>query len=155
MPTPPTPPDELVAVGARAGPALDRLVLYLTRLVPVLESILRSQRFLLGDRMQGLALDLMEVLVKAQYRKQPRAALGAAFFVNRAGVCGELWAQDQRGRMGMPIEVLEAELLQLPKADRIRVLDRVVASLDTDAALDAAWDAVAAGRDAEAVEGQP
>ena len=35
--------------------------------------------------------------------------------------------------MGMPVEVLEAELLQFPKADRIRVLDRVVASLDADA----------------------
>ena len=52
--------------------------------------------------------------------------------------------------MGMPIEVLESELLQLPKAERIRVLDRVVASLDADAARDAAWDAVAAQRDAEA-----
>jgi len=36
--------------------------------------------------------------------------------------------------VGTPVEVLEAELLQLPKADRIRVLDRVVASLDADAA---------------------
>jgi Putative addiction module component len=52
--------------------------------------------------------------------------------------------------MGKPVEVLEAELLQLPKADRIRVLDRVVASLDADAARDAAWEAVAAQRDAEA-----
>ena len=52
--------------------------------------------------------------------------------------------------MSMPLEVLEAELLQLPKADRIRVLDRVVASLDADAAREAAWDAVAARREAEA-----
>lgn len=52
--------------------------------------------------------------------------------------------------MGTPVEVREAELLQLPKADRIRVLDRVVASLDADAARDAAWDALAARRDAEA-----
>ena len=52
--------------------------------------------------------------------------------------------------MEKPVEVLEAELLQLPKADRIRVLDRVVASLDADAARDAAWDAIAARRDTEA-----
>ena len=52
--------------------------------------------------------------------------------------------------MGTPVEVREAELLQLPKADRIRVLDRAVASLDADAARDAAWDALAARRDAEA-----
>lgn len=52
--------------------------------------------------------------------------------------------------MGIPVEVLEAELLQLAKVDRIRLLDRVVASLHADAARDAAWDAVAARRDAEA-----
>ena len=52
--------------------------------------------------------------------------------------------------MEKPVEVLEAEFLRLPKADRIRVRDRVVASLDDDAAHDAAWDAIAARRDAEA-----
>ena len=52
--------------------------------------------------------------------------------------------------MGIPVEVLESELLQLPKADRIRVLDRVVASLDADVARDAAWEAVAARRDTDA-----
>lgn len=51
--------------------------------------------------------------------------------------------------MVMRVEVLEAELLRLPKADRIRVLDRVVASLDADSARDAAWEAVAAQRDQE------
>ena len=54
--------------------------------------------------------------------------------------------------MGIPVEVLEAELLQLPKVDRIRVLDRVVASLDADAAREAAWDAVASHRDRQAAE---
>lgn len=54
--------------------------------------------------------------------------------------------------MGIPVEVLEAELLQLPKLERIRVLDRVVASLDDYAARDAAWDAVAAERDRQAAE---
>ena len=52
--------------------------------------------------------------------------------------------------MGTPVEVLEAELLQLPKADRLHVLDRVVASLDADAARDAAWDQVASRREADA-----
>ena len=52
--------------------------------------------------------------------------------------------------MGTTVEVLKAELLQLPKADRIRVLDRVVASLDADAARDAAWNTVVAQRDDEA-----
>ena len=52
--------------------------------------------------------------------------------------------------MGMPLEALEAEVLQLRTEDRVRLLDRVVASLDADAAREAAWDAVAARRDASA-----
>ena len=52
--------------------------------------------------------------------------------------------------MAMPLEALEAEVLQLRTEDRVRLLDRVVASLDADAAREAAWDAVAARRDAAA-----
>ncbi|WP_043770320.1 addiction module protein [Algiphilus aromaticivorans] len=51
--------------------------------------------------------------------------------------------------MSRPIEALEAELLRLPTAERARLLDRVVASLDVDKARDEAWDRVAAERDAE------
>ena len=55
--------------------------------------------------------------------------------------------------MSTPLEVLESEILRLPTADRAQLLDRVVASLDADAARDAAWDAVAARRDAEIESG--
>ena len=52
--------------------------------------------------------------------------------------------------MGLPLEKLEAELLQLPPAERARLLDRVVASLDQDGKRDAAWDQLAAQREAQA-----
>lgn len=51
--------------------------------------------------------------------------------------------------MPRPIEALAEELLQLPTDARSRLLDRVVASLDADRTRDAAWDALAARRDAE------
>lgn len=55
--------------------------------------------------------------------------------------------------MSLPIEALEAELLRLPSVERARLLDRVVASLDADAARDAAWDRLAAERDSEIESG--
>lgn len=51
--------------------------------------------------------------------------------------------------MGIPLEALESHVLRLPTTERKRLLDRVVASLDADAARDAAWDAIAATREAE------
>lgn len=52
--------------------------------------------------------------------------------------------------MTVPLEALESEVLRLPTAERRRLLDRVVASLDADAERDAAWDAVARSREAAA-----
>lgn len=52
--------------------------------------------------------------------------------------------------MGTPLEALESQVLRLPTADRVRLLDRVVASLDADAARDAAWDKVASERELQA-----
>ncbi len=56
--------------------------------------------------------------------------------------------------MSLPVEALELEFLRLPTADRARLLDRVIASLDTDKARDKAWDEVAAARDAEIERGE-
>ena len=53
--------------------------------------------------------------------------------------------------MGTPVDILESAPLQLPQTDRIRLLDRVIASLDAAAARDAAWDALAARREADPV----
>ena len=54
--------------------------------------------------------------------------------------------------MARPLEALESEVLRLPTADRIRLLDRVVASLDADADRDTAWDAIASEREAQVLQ---
>ncbi|URI07496.1 addiction module protein [Aquincola tertiaricarbonis] len=61
--------------------------------------------------------------------------------------------------MSSNLEVLQAEVLRLSPADRACLLDRLVASLDVDANVEATWDAVADQReqelDAGAVAGVP
>lgn len=61
--------------------------------------------------------------------------------------------------MVRPIEALAEEVLSLPRAQRTRLLDRMVTSLDQDRARDEAWDALAARREAEldsvAVQDEP
>jgi hypothetical protein len=50
------------------------------------------------------------------------------------------------------LEVLEAQVLKLSAADRSRLLERLLASLDVDPDVEAAWDEVADAREA-ALEG--
>lgn len=56
--------------------------------------------------------------------------------------------------MPRPLGALAEEVLQLAPEARARLLDRVVASLDADRARDAAWDALAAAREAELESGE-
>jgi len=51
--------------------------------------------------------------------------------------------------MSTTLETLQAEVLRLSPNDRARLLDRLIASLDADPEVEAAWDAVAAAREAE------
>jgi hypothetical protein len=51
--------------------------------------------------------------------------------------------------MSTPLETLHAGVLRLCQADRARLLDRLIASLDADAAAEAAWDALAEQREGE------
>jgi hypothetical protein len=57
------------------------------------------------------------------------------------------------------LDVLQAEVLRLSPADRARLLDRLLASLDVDAGVEAAWDRLADQREQEigsgAVEAVP
>lgn len=52
-----------------------------------------------------------------------------------------------------PIEALEAEVLNLAPADRARLLDKLIVSLDTDPAVEAAWQQEARRRDEEIESG--
>ncbi len=52
------------------------------------------------------------------------------------------------------LETLQAQVLSLSKADRARLLDRLVASLDVDAEAEEAWEQLAEARDEELQSGQ-
>ena len=56
--------------------------------------------------------------------------------------------------MSLPLEALEMEVLSLPTAERLKLFDRVIASVDADKARDKAWDDLAARRDAEIERGE-
>jgi len=51
--------------------------------------------------------------------------------------------------MSATLESLEAEALQLSAVERARLVERLIASLDTDPAIDAAWAAEIERRQAE------
>jgi len=54
--------------------------------------------------------------------------------------------------MSSNVEALESEALQLPAAERARLIERLIASLDLDPAVEDAWAAEVERRNAE-VEG--
>ena len=49
--------------------------------------------------------------------------------------------------MTLALEALQAEVLRLSPADRANLLDRLIASLDVDAGVEAAWDKLADERE--------
>lgn len=55
--------------------------------------------------------------------------------------------------MTITFETLQAEVLRLSPADRARLLDRLIASLDVDTGAEAAWDQVAEDREQELAAG--
>ncbi len=60
----------------RTGPALEAMYCFAVRLVPTVEEFPRRQKFLLGDRMQATALDVLERLVEATYTRNAALARG-------------------------------------------------------------------------------
>ena len=62
----------------RTGPALEAHQRFLLWLVPTVEGFPRSQKFLLGDRLQATALDVLEALIEATYTRDRRGQLARA-----------------------------------------------------------------------------
>ena len=50
------------------------------------------------------------------------------------------------------VELLEAEALKLSQGDRSRLVERLVASLDEDEEIEAAWDAIAEDRETKLLD---
>jgi hypothetical protein len=55
--------------------------------------------------------------------------------------------------MTITLETLQAEVLRLSPAERARLLDRLIASLDVDAGAEAAWDKLADEREQQLAAG--
>jgi hypothetical protein len=55
--------------------------------------------------------------------------------------------------MSSNLEALQEEVLHLSPADRARLLDRLITSLDVDAEAEAAWDSLAEEREQELTSG--
>ncbi len=56
--------------------------------------------------------------------------------------------------MSIPLDTLEAEILKLSAGARSHLLDRLIASLETDSEIEEAWALEAERRDAEVEEGK-
>ena len=59
----------------RTGPAVEAHQQFILWLVPTIEKFPRSQKFLLGDRIQSTALDVLEALIEATYTRDRRDKL--------------------------------------------------------------------------------
>ena len=60
------------------GAALEAHYRFLLWLIPAVERFPRSQKFLLGDRIQSTALDVLERLIEATYTRRRAGHLAAA-----------------------------------------------------------------------------
>ncbi len=62
----------------RTGPALEAMHRLILWLVPAVEKFPRSQKFLLGDRIQTIALGCLERLIEATYTRERNTLLNEA-----------------------------------------------------------------------------
>jgi hypothetical protein len=66
------------AAQREVAPALEAVNRFLRWLILTVEKMPRSQKFLLGDRIQSAALDVLERLIEATYDRDRAASLRAA-----------------------------------------------------------------------------
>ena len=62
----------------KTGPAVEAHFQFLMWLVPAVEKFPRAQKFLLGDRIQTTALDVLECLIEATYTRDRKGQLARA-----------------------------------------------------------------------------
>ena len=62
----------------KTGPALESHYRFILWLIPAVDRFPRSRKFLLGDRIQGTALDVLERLIEATYTRRRSVHLAAA-----------------------------------------------------------------------------
>ena len=62
----------------RYGPALEAMYVFIRWLVPTVERFPRSQKFLLGDRLQAQALNVLEDLIEATWSRRREGVLERA-----------------------------------------------------------------------------
>jgi 23S rRNA-intervening sequence protein len=53
----------------RTGPALEAMYQFLLWLIPTIDKFPRSQKFVLGDRIEAAALDVLDALIAATYTR--------------------------------------------------------------------------------------
>ena len=59
----------------RTGPALEAMYQFLLWLIPTIDKFPRSQKFVLGDRIEAAALDVLDALIAATYTRGRDAML--------------------------------------------------------------------------------
>ena len=62
----------------RTGPAVEAHFQFMQWLIPAVEKLPRTQKFLLGDRLQTTALDVLESLIEASYTRDRKGHLARA-----------------------------------------------------------------------------
>jgi hypothetical protein len=62
----------------RTGPALEAMYRFLLWLIPTIDKFPRSQKFVLGDRIESAALDVLDALIAATYTRGRDAMLANA-----------------------------------------------------------------------------